>query len=72
MTAVPILIRRVRPAIAAAMVSGCGRYPSSKKWCSVTHTESMPRRSASAIRSIVRLYRSAHGRRHPGGLRMSE
>lgn len=48
MTAVPRRIRRVRAAAAAAIVSGCGRYPSSKPWCSENQTESMPSRSASS------------------------
>ena len=53
-TAVPIRARRVRAAIAAANASGCERYPSSKKWCSESHTESAPRRSASSTSSNQR------------------
>ena len=47
----PIRARFVRAAIAAANASGCERYPSSKKWCSESHTESAPRRSASSTSS---------------------
>jgi len=50
-TAVPMRRRDVRAATAAANVKHWGRYPSSKKWCSVSHTASAPSRSASSMRS---------------------
>ncbi len=52
-SAVPICTRAVRAAIAAHSGSSDGRYASSTKWCSDTHTESKPRSSASTARSIA-------------------
>jgi hypothetical protein len=46
---VPIPIRSVRAAIAAAATSDEGSIPSSVKWCSDSHTDSNPSRSASLI-----------------------
>ena len=52
-TAVPSRALRVRAATAAAKVSGCGRYPSSNRWCSLNQSEWQPRRSASSHISSV-------------------
>jgi len=53
MTPVPMPILDVACAIAADTTSSEGMYPSSTKWCSVVHTESNPRRSASTASAIV-------------------
>nr|WP_266096561.1 hypothetical protein [Rubrobacter marinus] len=50
-TFVPMPMRVVRAAIAAATTSGLGRYPSSTKWCSESHTSEKPRDSPSEISS---------------------
>src|SRR3954467_11495596 len=45
MAAMLIPMPRVRPATAAAIVTGAGMYPSSEPWCSDSTTKSMPRSS---------------------------
>jgi len=43
----------VRAAIAASIVNGCGRYPSSKPWCSLTQMLRQPSAAASSHISKV-------------------
>jgi len=52
-TAVPMRTRLVRAAIAAHTGSSDGMYPSSRKWCSDTHTESKPSSSARTATSTA-------------------
>src|SRR5437763_4941498 len=59
MAAMLIPMRRVRPAIAAAIVTGAGTYPSSAPWCSDRMTKSMPRSSPHLAWSRQAAYNSA-------------
>jgi hypothetical protein len=51
----------VRAAMAAAITSGEGRYPSSEAWCSEMATDRQPRVSAHSTISRAAAYRSAGG-----------
>ena len=64
-------IWRVRAPIAAAMTRGEGVYPSSQKWCSVSHTDRNPRLSAQAIWSRVAAYSASELWCHCSGFRKS-
>jgi hypothetical protein len=70
--AVPIRAWRVRAATAVANASGCGRYPSSKRWCSDSQIEWQPSLSASSHISNVNPYSRDHSVAHSGGFRMSK
>ena len=70
-TAVPMVTRVVRAATAAAIGSTDGKYSSSMKWCSVSHTVSNPSASTASMCSSVSAYSSARPIPDDGGLRMS-
>ncbi|MBB2745405.1 UNVERIFIED_ORG: hypothetical protein FHR35_005254 [Microbispora rosea subsp. rosea] len=53
LTAVPTVIREVRPSATAASVTADGQTPYDMKWCSAIQASSNPARSAASIASTV-------------------